>query len=122
MNELIIYDSEGMPTLIILKNGRIIDFNGISIGFIKDIHVFDYNGNHRGFFEGGILRDHEGFTVGFTDYITSQAHPMLPLKQLPPLKTLAELEPLRPFTELPPFKLSYQYEWSDLSPFELFDL
>ena len=122
MKKLIIYDSEGMPTLIILRNGRIIDFNGLSIGFIKGIHVFDYNGNHRGFFEGGILRDHEGFTVGFTDDVYNQACPMLPLKKMPPLIPLAEPEPLRPFTEIPPFKPSYKSKWAEISPFELFEL
>ena len=122
MNEIIIYNFEGMPEFIILKSGRIVDFSGISIGFIRTIHVYDYNGNHRGFFEGGILRDHEGFTVGFADNVTSPKHPILPIKQLLPLKPLAELEPLRPFTELPPLKPFYQYEWSDLTPFELFEL
>ena len=51
MNETIIYDLHGVPTFRILRNGRIVDFNGKSIGFIKAIHVFDYNGNHRSFFE-----------------------------------------------------------------------
>lgn len=122
MNEVIIYDYEGIPEFLILKNGRIVDLNGTSIGFIRSIHVYDYIGNHRGFLEGGILRDHEGFTVGFADNVTSLEHPILPIKQLSPLKPLVELEPLRPFTELPPLKPIYQYEWSDLTLYELFEL
>jgi len=122
MNELIIYDSDGISTFLILQNGRIVDFNGINIGFKKSIHVYDYNGNHRGFLKGGILRDHKGFTVGFTDNITTPEHPILPIKQLSPSKPLPERGPLYPFTEFPPLKPLYQYEWSDLTPIELFAL
>jgi hypothetical protein len=122
MNETVIYDSNGVSTLRILTKGRIVDFNGRSIGFLKNTRVYDYNGTHRGFFEGGILRDHSGATVGFTDNVTSLNHPILPLKQIKPLKGLTEIEPLRPFTEMPPLKPLRRLDWSGLTPLELFGL
>lgn len=122
MNEIIIYDSNGVPTFRILQNGRIVDFSGRSISFIKTIHVYDYNGTHRGFFEGGILRDHLALTVGFTNYVTSSVHPSLPIKKLAPLSSLPEIEPLRPFTELPFLRPINRIDWSSLTLLELFEL
>lgn len=122
MNEIIIYDSNGVPTFRILQNGRIVDFSGRSIGFIKTIHVYDYNGTHRGFFKGGILRDHSGSTVGFANNVTSSAHPLLPIKQLAPLGYLPEIEPLRPVTELPPLRPINRMDWSSLNLLDLFEL
>jgi hypothetical protein len=122
MNETVIYDSNGIPTLRLLAEGRILDFGGNSVGFLKNIHVYDYNGTHRGFFEGGILRDHSGSSVGFADSVTSSIHPILPYKQTIPIKKLAEIEPIRPFTEIPPLKLTDRLDWSSLTPLELFGL
>lgn len=122
MGEIVIYDLAGFPTFSILRNGRIVDFDGLSIGFIFETHVYDYNGNHRGFFEEGILRDHDGCVVGYSDNVTSLIHPPLHLRQLLPPRLSEELEPLRPFMEIPPLKPLYKYEWSSVSPYELFDL
>jgi len=122
MGEIVIYDSAGIPTFRILRNGRIVDFNGLSIGFIFDTHVYDYNGNHRGFFEEGILRDHDGFVVGYSDSVTSPVHPPFPLRQLLPPRLSEELEPLRPFLEIAPLKPLGKYEWSSITPYELFVL
>jgi hypothetical protein len=123
MIETAIFDSRGQPVLRILANGRIVDFNGISIGFIRDINVYDYNGDHRGFFEGGILRDHSGCTVGFGDKVTSAVYPvLLPPKRPSPLLTDPELEPLRPLPQLPPIQPLSKPIWSNLEPLELFML
>jgi hypothetical protein len=115
-----IYDANGSAKLIILSNGRLVDFSGNSIGFIKSKHVYDYNGTHRGFFEGGILRDHFGCCVGFTGNATDSPHPFFPLKYLSPLPCLPSLEPLRPLTELPPLPSIKNMSWSSYNPLSLF--
>ncbi len=122
MKEAVVFDSRGAAVLRILRNGRIVDFGGRSIGFVKATDVYDYNGTHRGFLDGGLLRDHDGATVGFTDNVTSSAHPLLPLRQLVPLASLDELEPLRPLPELPPLRPFDRFDWSHASPLELFEL
>ncbi|OGN03286.1 MAG: hypothetical protein A2655_00450 [Candidatus Yanofskybacteria bacterium RIFCSPHIGHO2_01_FULL_43_42] len=120
MQRDIIYDIDGDPVLRLLNNGRFVTFDGESIGFLVGDNVYDYNGYHRGWFVGGTLRDHFGDCVGFGINVGNIAHPLFPLRKLPPLPSLVELEPLRPFTSLPPLKPLFSMSWSESNPISLF--
>ena len=117
-----IYDANGAPVLRLLDNGRLVGFDGSSIGFLNQGNVYDYNGIHRGWFHDGILRDHFGACVGFGQQVTTNTHPFFPFKQLAPLPSLVELEPLRPFKSFPPFKPFFGFQWSDYDPISLFEI
>ena len=79
-----IYDRAGNPVLRVFANGRLLAFDGTSVGFVFDGNVYDYNGSHRGWYEAGILRDHVGLCAGFGENVGNAPHPLLPLKRLKP--------------------------------------
>lgn len=89
INEIdIIYDRFGEPQIRILKQpgeNRIVRWNGSPLGFMHNDGVFNYAGTRVGTYENGILRDTDGFTVGFGSNPTDEPYPLLPDKQeLPP--------------------------------------
>jgi hypothetical protein len=115
-----IYDRYGKPQLRLLGNGRLVDFNGKSIGFLQDNNLYNYDGKHVGWYEGGIMRDHQGYYVGFGERVTDYIHLLLPLKQLKPLATIPEIEPSRPILEIPPLHPLNFLRWSEINPIDLF--
>jgi hypothetical protein len=115
-----IYNRYGEPRLRLFDDGRLIDFDGRSMGFLNADNLYNYNGQHVGWYEGGIMRDHDGLCVGFGEIVADIIHPLLPLKQLKPLPSLEELEPLRPLTSLSPLKPLKSFGWSELDPISLF--
>jgi hypothetical protein len=117
----VIYNRYGEPVLRLLDNGRFVDYDGNSIGFIDDDNnLYNYNGEHVGRFEGGIMRDHNGACVGFGEESTDTPKPFLPFKQFKPFPAFVEFEPFRPFKEFAPFKPFKQFGWSDIEPRDLF--
>lgn len=120
MDKDTIYNRFGEPRLRLFENGRLVDFSGRNIGFTDKDNAYNYNGQHVGWYENGILRDHDGFCVGFGEIATDTIHPLLPLKQLKYLPSLPELEPLRPLKSLAPLKPLKNFSWSELDPVSLF--
>ena len=122
MNEEIdvIYNRYGKPVLRYLKAGRIVGFNGKSIGFVSGINLYNYKGKHVGWYEKGIMRDYNGNCVGFGENPSDTPKPFLPFKQFKPFPAFVELEPFKPFKQSSPFKPFKQYGWSDTEPNELF--
>src|SRR5205809_7943673 len=61
----VIWDENGAARYRILKDTRIVDFDGHNIAWLDDHgNIIDYEGRPRGFYENGRLRDHEGMIVG----------------------------------------------------------
>lgn len=118
----VIYSKEGIPLLRVFGNGRLVNFNGKSIGFLDNDNVYDYNGNHRGWFIEGILRDHEGNCVGFGEYVGKTLHPFLPFKQFRPFSSFVEFEPFRPFKNFTPLKPFFNIDWSEYDPISMFKI
>jgi 4-fold beta flower protein len=116
----VIYNRYGEPTLRLLGNGRFVDFDGESIGFLDGQNLYNYDGNHVGWFEKGIMRDHEGACVGFGEYPTDTPVPFLPFKQFIPFASFVESAPFRPFKEFVPFRSFKQFAWSEIEPRDLF--
>jgi len=116
----VIYNRYGEPVLRLLDNGRFVDFNGKSFGFIDGLNLYNYSGQHVGWYENGIMRDHNSFAVGFGEYPTDIPRPFLPFKQFVPFKSFVEFEPFRPFKQFAPFKPFKRFEWSDIDPRNLF--
>jgi hypothetical protein len=118
----VIYNKSGTPELRLLENGRLVDFDGNSIGFLDGEHIYDYNGVHRGWYIEGIFRDHNGDCVGFGEKIGNTPHPFLPFKEFKPFPAFVEFEPFRPFKELPPIKAIFSFSWSEHDPISIFNI
>jgi hypothetical protein len=119
--QAIIFNKHGNPSLILHQNGHLISFSGKSVGFLDGDSVFDYNGRHRGWFEKGILRDHDGFCVGFLQG-SRDISPLLPITKISSIPAIPEIEPIRPIKEIKPIKPIKQLNWSIFDPLSLFKL
>jgi hypothetical protein len=115
----IIYDQYGTPVLRLFRNGRLVGFDGRSIGFVSsDKSVYDYSGNHKGWYSDDILRDHSGNCSGFGS-APSGTHPLLPIKKIPRIPSIPNIEPIRPVRSIPPIPPIPSFAWSRLSPIDL---
>ena len=95
----VIWDENGTARYRILKDMRIVDFDGHSLAWLDDKgNIFDYEGHQKGFYENGILRDKEGKVVGLgMDPVG--AHPVLHNKGLIPISATLLAEPQRTKTQ-----------------------
>ena len=118
----IIFDQYGNPTLILHKNGRLVSFNGQSIGFLDGDSVYDYNGRHRGWLKEGVLRDHDGSCVGFTREARKSFVPIFPITKIVPIASIVAIEPIRPIKSIKPIRPIKKLSWSIFNPLSLFNL
>ena len=81
----VIWDENGAARYRILKDTRIVDFDGHNIAWLDEHgNIIDYEGRHRGFYENGVLRDPEGMVVGLGQD-PAGPHPVLHDKGLIPV-------------------------------------
>lgn len=120
-NEIdIIFDRYGAATLRILKNDRIITWNGQHVGILHHNLLYNYNGTHVGWYEGGVMRDTMGSTVGFGVNPTDAPIPYLPYRQYLPYRGYIQYAPYLPYLSHPNYQPYKMYGWSESSPMGLF--
>jgi len=108
----VIWDENGTARYRILKDMRIVDFDGHSLAWLDDTgNIFDYDGHQKGSYENGILRDKEGKVVGL-GMDPSGAHPVLHDKGLIPKSAQLLAEPKRPKTQKASEKPQPSLLWS----------
>ena len=92
----VIWDENGTARYRILKDKRLVDFDGHNLAWLDDEgNIIDYKGHHRAFYDNGVVRDPEGMVIGLgKDPIGP--HPVLHDKGLIPETTKAEPAPKRP--------------------------
>ena len=92
----VIWDENGAARYRILKDRRIVDFDGHNLAWLDEAgNIIDYKGHHKAFYENGIMRDPQGHVIGLgKDPIGP--HPILPNKGLIPQTTKAEASPKKP--------------------------
>lgn len=91
----VIWDESGNARYRILKDKRVVDFDGHNLGWLdQEGIIFDYNGHQRGFYANGILRDPDGAVIGLGQEPVGP-HPVLPSKGLIPEATQPVEEPKR---------------------------
>jgi hypothetical protein len=89
----VIWDENGTARYRILKDMKIVDFDGHILAYLDDQgNVLSYAGHHMGFYENGILRDRDGGVVGLGQD-PAGAHPVLHSKGLIPRSTKPGIEP-----------------------------
>ncbi len=108
----VIWDENGTARYRILKDRRLVDFDGHQIAWLDEQGtVFDYQGHCKAFYENGILRDKDGAVVGLGQD-PAGAHPVLPNKGLIPRGNKPEKEPDRPKPKKVPDKPRASLLWS----------
>ena len=91
----VIWDENGTARYRILKDMRLVDFEGRALAWLDEKgNIFDYKGHQKGFYENGVLRDPEGAVVGLGQD-PAGPHPVLPNKGLIPKSTKPPAEPKR---------------------------
>jgi hypothetical protein len=91
----VVWDESGTARYRILKDKRVVDFDGHNLGWLDEEGIIiDYNGHQRGFYANGILRDPEGAVIGLGQD-PAGPHPVLPSKGLIPSATEPAAEPKR---------------------------
>jgi len=92
----VIWDENGTARYRILKDNRIVDFDGHNLAWMDEGGaVYDYKGHHKAFYENGILRDPTGHVIGLGQD-PAGAKPVLPNKGLIPEATRPEKPPVKP--------------------------
>ena len=92
----VIWDENGTARYRLLKDHRIVDFDGQNVAWMDDDgFIYDYNGHYKAFYENGILRDPEGAVIG-QGQDPAGPKPVLPNKGLIPEATRPEKPPTKP--------------------------
>ena len=76
-------------------------------------NIYDLNGNHLGWFENGIVRDHEGYAVGFKEGAASI------YTKYEPYKSYKQYKPYKAYKQYAPYKTYYKTQFSN-EPLSLF--
>ncbi len=108
----VIWDENGTARYRILKDRRLVDFDGHQIAWLDEQgNVFDYKGQYKAFYENGVLRDKDGAVVGLGQDPVGP-HPVLHNKGLIPRGNKPEKEPGRPKPKNVPGKPKASLLWS----------
>ena len=92
----VIWDENGTARYRLLKDHRIVDFDGHNIAWMDDDgFIYDYNGHYKAFYENGIMRDPAGAVIG-QGQDPAGPKPVLPNKGLIPEASIPEKPPARP--------------------------
>jgi len=92
----VIWDENGTARYRLLKDNRIVDFDGHNIAWMDGAgFIFDYNGHYKAVYENGILRDPTGLVIGLGQDPVGPK-PVLPNKGLIPEATKPEKPPAKP--------------------------
>jgi hypothetical protein len=79
-------------------------WNGTPVAYLdpdgKAFNIYGFNGEHLGWFEQGIVRDHEGYAVGFKEGATTiytKHEPYKSSKKYKPYKAYQKYAPYKPY-------------------------
>ncbi len=113
--EITLFDRDGTPVAYVDTDEELTIFlwNGTPVAYLDKSSIYGFNGKHLGWFKQGIVRDREGYGVGFIDGAVNR------LTKLEPLKSLKKLTPLRSLQQLEPLEPLPKDRWSRL-PLDMF--
>lgn len=87
--DLTIYMWNGAPVAYLDPDGDIFD-------------IYGFNGKHLGWYDDGIIRDHDGYAVGFIEgaaNIYTQYEPYKSYKNYKPFKSFKSYAPYKPYNK-----------------------
>ncbi len=120
-NNIWFFDRYGYPEVLLLaKSNRFVDHSGYNIGYIKDSKLYNYGGVHCGWIEGGVMRDLNGFVVGFMQGAKDFPSPIFPIPQIPPIPAIPQIPPIPAIPQIPKMKPIKEFGWSNLTPISIF--
>ncbi len=91
----ILWDENGTARYRILKDNRVVDFDGHNVAWLDEKgNIIDYKGHHKAFYENGILRDKDGAVLALGKDPVGP-HPVLHDKGLIPKAAKPSPEPER---------------------------
>lgn len=119
-DEISLFNSKGKPVAYIDTKDddlTIYLWDGRPVAYLSkdnsDFHIYGFNGKHLGWFINGIVRDHDGNTVG----VTKEAASMY--TEYEPYKSYKRYKPYKSYKEYAPYKPYSNRTWSSLD-FKLF--
>lgn len=72
-------------------------------------HIYGFNGSHLGWYENGIVRNHQGYAVGFIEGATSV------YTNYEPYKEYKKYKPYKSYQKSAPYKPYYKNQFSNES-------
>jgi hypothetical protein len=112
--EITLFDSDGEAVAYIDSEDEdltIYMWNGTPVAYLDpngdDFNIYGFNGKHLGWFEDGIVRDHEGYAVGFVEGATST------YTKYEPYKSYKQYKPYKAYKVYAPYKPYYQSSFSN---------
>ena len=99
-DDLTIYLWGGTPVVYLVPNG-------------DNFHIYGFNGKHLGWFEDGIVRDHQGYALGFIEGAINK------YTKYEPYKGYKGYKPYKSYKEYAPYKPYYKNSFSNI-PLSLF--
>ena len=99
-DDLTIYLWAGTPVAYLVSNG-------------DNYHIYGFNGKHLGWFEDGIIRDHNGYALGFIEGAVNM------YTKYEPYKGYKKYKPYKSYKEYAPYKPYYKNSFSN-TPLVLF--
>lgn len=112
--EITLFNSEGEPIAYIDANDKdltIYMWNGLLVAYLESgsFNIYGFNGMHLGWYEDGIIRDHEGYAVGFIKGATSI------YTKYESYKSYKQYKPYKDYKEYAPYKPYYKSQFSNNS-------
>lgn len=105
-NEITLFSSTGDATAYIDVDDEdltIYMWNGTPVAYLmaddNAFNIYGFNGKHLGWYEKGVVRDHNGYAVGFREgaaTISTKYEPYKSYKKYKPYKSYTQYAPIKP--------------------------
>ena len=112
--EITLFDSDGEAVAYI--DGNDIDntiylWGGTPVAYLSSegnyYNIYGFNGNHLGWFEDGVVRDNDGYAVGFIKGAVTSVY-----TQYEPYKSYKSYKPYKSYKSYAPYKPYFQNSFS----------
>ena len=114
--EITLYNLDGEPVAYIDAQDEdltIYMWNGTPVAYLVPddgaYNIYGFNGEHLGWFEDGIVRDHDGYKVGFREGAITM------YTKYEPYKSYKKYKPYKSYKKYAPYKPYYKTQYSDES-------
>ena len=114
--EITLFNSEGEATAYIDTDDddlTIYMWNGKPVAYLDSdgdaYNIYGFNGEHLGWYEDGIVRDHDGYAVGFKKGAINK------YTKYEPYKSYKQYKPYQSYQKYAPYKPYYRTQFSDES-------